>query len=452
MKSMRSILVTAIALMIACTSFAEERLMVAFNADTQQMTSVFWTDPPVPVDVQMAYFSWDPSLGGSGDWVQMENAAILTYVPNLEADDSTEMYIPGYEAADVSRHWALAVLTPPVGMPQGAEYRFKAEATVMQGSSRSTLVAEDVLTVVGNALATGTQLAYSTSGCPGESLPAEIMIGGNYCATICHGSVFIPIYCEDPGYTPDLMQISIANGCDAATECSQACEPLDHPELLQSQVLVYPGCWLFLQLSYCGDDQGCICISRGDFFLPVEMGAFDAITGDRSVTLNWNTSSETNVDKFIVKRDGEAVAEVTASNLPTGGSYQWTDANVVNGRVYSYTLIVRDRDGSEATAAEAIEASPRATANTVGEYKLSQNYPNPFNSETSFSYTIPEAQHVTLTIYDLLGREIAVLVNGPMAAGTHTQNWSADGLAAGVYMYTLTAGDFNQTNKMLYLK
>jgi len=83
---------------------------------------------------------------------------------------------------------------------------------------------------------------------------------------------------------------------------------------------------------------------------------------------------------------------------------------------------------------------------------LSQNYPNPFNSETSFSYTIPEAQHVTLTVHDLLGREVATLVNGQMSAGTHTQSWSADGLAAGVYMYTLTAGEFSQTNKMLYLK
>jgi hypothetical protein len=451
---MRSILVTAIILVIACMSFADEHLIVAFEPERQIMTSVFWTDQTTPLDVQMAYFCWDQTMNeGLGDWNQMDNEAILTYVPNPNAEDSTDVYDQGFSAMGVKRHWAFTTLCAPAGMPAGSQYRFKAEASVMEGAvARQTLVAEDVLTVVTNgALASGRGLAYADGTCPQEWLPEMIMIGGDYCAKICHSSFFIPIYCEDPGYTPDLMQITVTNGCNSATECLEECDPLNSPNLLQSQVLVYPGCWLFLQISYCGTDPGCICISRGDFILPVEMVGFDAVTGDRSITLNWSTASETNTEKFIVKRDGEAVAEVTASNLPTGGSYSWIDASVINGHVYRYELIVRDLDGSEAPAAEAIEASPRAAANAA-EYVLSQNYPNPFNSETSFSYTIPEAQHVTLTVHDLLGREVATLVNGPMSAGTHTQSWSADGLAAGVYMYTLTAGEFSQTNKMLYLK
>ena len=183
--------------------------------------------------------------------------------------------------------------------------------------------------------------------------------------------------------------------------------------------------------------------------LPVERGSFDAAAGDNSVTLNWNTASENNVDKFVVTRNSEKVYEVAARNSAIGAGYGWVDRNVENGTEYSYMLSVVDLDGSEMIWGT-VNATP--VENIVTSYTLSQNFPNPFNSETSFTYAIPEAQHVTLAIYNLLGQEIATLVNGRMEAGIHTTNWSAEGLAAGVYMYTLSAGEFSQTNKMLYLK
>lgn len=85
-------------------------------------------------------------------------------------------------------------------------------------------------------------------------------------------------------------------------------------------------------------------------------------------------------------------------------------------------------------------------------FTLEQNYPNPFNAQTAFSFNLPAASDVSLKVYDLLGREVATVVNGAMNAGAHTVNWSAEGLATGVYMYTLTAGEFSQSKKLLYLK
>jgi hypothetical protein len=83
---------------------------------------------------------------------------------------------------------------------------------------------------------------------------------------------------------------------------------------------------------------------------------------------------------------------------------------------------------------------------------LTQNYPNPFNSQTSFSFSLANDNRVTLKVFDLLGREVATVVDKNMTAGPHSVNWSAEGLATGVYVYTLTSGEFSDSKKLLFLK
>lgn len=86
---------------------------------------------------------------------------------------------------------------------------------------------------------------------------------------------------------------------------------------------------------------------------------------------------------------------------------------------------------------------------TIG---LSQIYPNPFNPSTVISYQLPVSSNVTLTIYDLLGREVTTLVDEYRPAGSYEVEFSAKGLSSGVYLYKLTAGEFSQIRKMLLLK
>lgn len=86
------------------------------------------------------------------------------------------------------------------------------------------------------------------------------------------------------------------------------------------------------------------------------------------------------------------------------------------------------------------------------EFKLEQNYPNPFNPSTVISYHLPEAGSVKLKIYNLLGEEIALLVNQQQPAGTYKVNWNASGLTSGVYIYRLEAKNFTQTKKMILAK
>jgi CubicO group peptidase (beta-lactamase class C family) len=89
----------------------------------------------------------------------------------------------------------------------------------------------------------------------------------------------------------------------------------------------------------------------------------------------------------------------------------------------------------------------------VNKFKLEQNYPNPFNPSTNISYSIPKSSYVTLKVFDILGREIATLVNEEKSAGTYNVQFAINNfLSSGIYFYQLKAGDFIQTRKMILMK
>jgi hypothetical protein len=85
-------------------------------------------------------------------------------------------------------------------------------------------------------------------------------------------------------------------------------------------------------------------------------------------------------------------------------------------------------------------------------FALTQNYPNPFNPSTTITFTLSSAGHVTLTVYDLVGREIAVLVDGTKSAGEYEIIFDAGNLPAGTYIYRLQANNFTETKKMVLVK
>ncbi len=91
-------------------------------------------------------------------------------------------------------------------------------------------------------------------------------------------------------------------------------------------------------------------------------------------------------------------------------------------------------------------------ADLPDRFELAQNYPNPFNPETTLAFSLPEATEVQLTVYDALGREVAVLANGRLDAGRHTVRFDAGHLASGVYLYRLNAGGKQMTKSMVLLR
>uniref|UniRef100_A0A832G864 ScyD/ScyE family protein n=1 Tax=Ignavibacterium album TaxID=591197 RepID=A0A832G864_9BACT len=88
----------------------------------------------------------------------------------------------------------------------------------------------------------------------------------------------------------------------------------------------------------------------------------------------------------------------------------------------------------------------------VNNFSLEQNYPNPFNPSTSIQYRLSSLSNVSLKIYDILGNEVATLVNEEKPAGVYEVNFNASGLSSGIYFYKLQAGSFMDTKKMILMK
>jgi len=85
-------------------------------------------------------------------------------------------------------------------------------------------------------------------------------------------------------------------------------------------------------------------------------------------------------------------------------------------------------------------------------FSLGQNYPNPFNPSTNITFALPKNGRVTLKVFNTLGQQVATLVDGDYFAGTHEVNFDASSLSSGVYIYTLSSGDFLAAKKMILLK
>ena len=90
--------------------------------------------------------------------------------------------------------------------------------------------------------------------------------------------------------------------------------------------------------------------------------------------------------------------------------------------------------------------------NVPKEFQLQQNYPNPFNPTTTIEFALPKKSTVTLQLFDILGREIATLVDAELESGVHKINFDAQDLASGIYFYRIHAEGFLKTKKLMLLK
>jgi hypothetical protein len=216
--------------------------------------------------------------------------------------------------------------------------------------------------------------------------------------------------------------------------------------------LTISGCWYVGVSLYGASSCGDITLSiEGDVWLPVELVDFDAIASDGAVTLNWTTASETDNDHFNVVRNGERVGEIAAKGHATGGEYTYTDGSLVNGTTYDYSVVSVSMNG-DLEEVFTISATPSFAAATITEYALHQNFPNPFNPETKITFDMVEAGYVNLTVYNLLGQQVAALVNNTMDAGRHIVSFDATNLPSGLYLYRMETSGFSAQKKMVLMK
>ena len=203
--------------------------------------------------------------------------------------------------------------------------------------------------------------------------------------------------------------------------------------------------------------------------LPVELTSFTASAADGKVLLNWQTATEVNNYGFNIERSSvetrhasslqwEKVSFVQGhgnSNSPK--NYSFTDnlalARDLNLDRFLYRLKQIDFDGKYEYS-NVVEVK----VETPTQFSLAQNYPNPFNPETTIKYQLPVSGHVTIKVFDMLGREVVALVDEFKQAGTYNQKFNVGhsersrGIASGAYLYQLKAGGFVHTKKFLLMK
>ncbi|MBI5474184.1 MAG: T9SS type A sorting domain-containing protein [Ignavibacteriae bacterium] len=204
--------------------------------------------------------------------------------------------------------------------------------------------------------------------------------------------------------------------------------------------------------------------------LPIQLASFSgAVVNDR-VKLEWTTISEVNNFGFFAQRrmngsmdwseiDNSFVAGHGTTSTPQ--YYTFTD-NITFTAATDYRLKQVDLDGSVHYTDPILVDRPTSVRESAPtHFSLSQNYPNPFNPTTRIKFQIPPKESpqggtsfefVSLKIYDVLGREVATLVDGVMTAGEHEVQLNASNFASGVYTYRLTVGDNVATRKLIVAK
>ena len=191
-----------------------------------------------------------------------------------------------------------------------------------------------------------------------------------------------------------------------------------------------------------------------------------AYPGNLDVQLSWQKPQNTDEnDRFryavyrVDARDHRPASDIIedASFLVAlTGLTSFTDQFETDqqGNEYRYIVTALSRNNVEGELSEqqVVVTSAGEEPMLATDFELRQNYPNPFNPATTISFRLPEANHVRLTVYDVTGREVAVLVNETLPSGSHSRIFEAGSIATGVYIYRLQAGDFTQSRKMLFTK
>jgi hypothetical protein len=181
-----------------------------------------------------------------------------------------------------------------------------------------------------------------------------------------------------------------------------------------------------------------------------------ALESGSSVILQWTTQIEEDFSYHNIYRNDINSFDPAMVFTTTDSFY--VDEEGTQGS-YEYWITAVDSAGNESDASDiaavVLSALEQATVPTV--FALEQNYPNPFNPSTQIRYALPEATGVVITVYDMMGRKVRTLVQDTQSAGYHTALWNATNdrglpVSAGMYIYTLQAGDHHHMKKMVLLK
>lgn len=150
--------------------------------------------------------------------------------------------------------------------------------------------------------------------------------------------------------------------------------------------------------------------------------------------------------------------DVTSTSVPAGansfasiqtGTVGFTFIYVVQVvGIYNYECTIH----SGMTGSISVVSNVKQISSVVDVFELKQNFPNPFNPETKIKFSIPSNEFVTLSVYDLSGKEVSNLVKNNLTAGVYEYDFNGANLSSGIYFYTIRAGNFTETKRMILVK
>lgn len=150
---------------------------------------------------------------------------------------------------------------------------------------------------------------------------------------------------------------------------------------------------------------------------------------------------------------GLQIINISDPANPTEAGYYYT-VNAANDVALdnNYAYVAANGDGLYIIQNDLLSEVKEISDKSPKNFNLFDNYPNPFNPSTKIKFSVPKTSYVTLNVYTILGKEVATLINEEIIAGTYEVDFNASDLTSGVYFYTMQAGGFTETKKMILIK
>lgn len=273
---------------------------------------------------------------------------------------------------------------------------------------------------------------------PGNSPVHNVFVKGDYAHISYYKDGYVVLDISDPANPQKVGQYDTYPGTSGTYAGAWGCYPyFESGKVIVSDMST--GLYIF---NFTLDDP-----------VPVELVSFNYTVSGHYVNLTWETATELNNSGFNVQRsvDNEEwmnIGFIKGNGTTTSNSaYTYSDTNPIKGKAY-YRLVQVDYDGTKE-----ILKTVEVDFNAPSAFALNQNFPNPFNPVTKINYSVAgNSQHVQLKVFDVLGKEIAVLVNEEKSSGEYSVDFNAADLPSGIYIAQLKAGSHSSNIKMMLMK
>lgn len=412
-----------------------------------------------------------------GYWIEgpmnSTTTAIWIKIPSLAANDSTLIYMYCGNPSAPSVSLLSDALNGPHSSTDSVASGASGGATNSQRGFRFTPIVDLLVTHFGKREPNGTtryvtlfdqttqtilrqkqvsgpsgQYSYDTLGAP-----IWLIAGTQYQIQLYQGSA-------DGYYFGTSSQIGQHLTYGDMRYCNSCTQNTFPTSVLTNYHYGYPDFWYFIPSNPVTPAPTATYFPAADTVTPTAPAGVTATPGNTTAQIRWNKNTQFDVWKYFVYRNttnNPGTATLLDSTSHPDTVYNAT--GLANNTTYYFWVRAVDRYCTRRISAfsTGVPVTPFVGIQTTGNeipkvFALYQNFPNPFNPVTNIQFDIPRVTLTRITVYDVLGKEVDVIVNQVLAAGKYNYDFDASRLSSGVYFYKIEAGNFIEKKKMIVVK